>query len=130
MPNLTSQQANKLANDFLALAQAIGEYRYQNYTNLSSEENQQLKNYHWSILNCSDDLFTLSAQLILEDVNSSLNAISAITIKIKENYQNLENIQKAINVATSIVTLGAAIISKNPQAVTDSLSELTDEWTE
>lgn len=130
MPNLTSQQANKLANEFLALAQAIGDYRYSNYDNLSPEENQQLKNYHWSILNCSDDLFTLSANLILNDVNSSLIAISDITTEIKGTYQNLANVQKAINVATSVVTLGAAIISKNPQAIADSLSGLINTWNE
>ena len=130
MPNLTSQQANKLANNFLALAQSVGEYRYTHYSDLSPDENQQLKNYHWSILNCSDDLFTLSANIIIEDVETSLNSISEITNQIKGTYQDLQNVQKAINVATSVVTLGAAIVSKNPQAIADSISGLVESWNE
>ena len=35
MAQLTSQQVNQLADYFLAIAQAVGDYRYQNFDNLS-----------------------------------------------------------------------------------------------
>ncbi len=128
MAKLTSQQANELANNFLALAQAIGDYRYQNFDTLSKPQNQKIRDLHWSILNYADDLYTLSATLVMDDVQSSLTSIGAVTTQIKATYKTLQNVQKAINVAASVVTLGASILSKNPQAIADSIGGLVDTW--
>lgn len=128
MSNLTAIQANRLANEFLSLAQSIGEFRYKNYDNLNNEENQKLRNYHWSVMNSSDDIFTLSANLVLEDTEEALTEISGVSSEMKNTYKDLQNIQKAIDIAASVVTLGAAIISKNPQAIADSLSGLIETW--
>ncbi|WP_445915309.1 hypothetical protein, partial [Flavobacterium sp.] len=103
MANLTSQQANELANNFLALAQAIGDYRYQNFDTLSKPQNQKISDLHLSILNYADDLYTLSATLVMDDVQTSLTSIGAVTTQIKATYKTLQNVQKAINVAESVV---------------------------
>lgn len=128
MAKLTAQQANELANNFLALAQAIGDYRYQNFDNLSKPQNQKIRDLHWSILNYADDLYTLSATLVMDDVQASLASISSVTSQIKATYKTLQNVQKAINVAATVVTLGASILSKNPQAIADSIGGLVDTW--
>jgi len=128
MAKLTAQQANELANNFLALAQAIGDYRYQNFDNLSKTQNQKIRDLHWSILNYADDLYTLSATLVMDDVQASLASISSVTSQIKATYKTLQNVQKAINVAATVVTLGASILSKNPQAIADSIGGLVDTW--
>uniref|UniRef100_UPI004048E60F hypothetical protein n=2 Tax=Flavobacterium sp. TaxID=239 RepID=UPI004048E60F len=128
MANLTSQQANELANNFLALAQAIGDYRYQNFDTLSKPQNQKISDLHLSILNYADDLYTLSATLVMDDVQTSLTSIGAVTTQIKATYKTLQNVQKAINVAESVVTLGASILSNNPQAIADSIGGLVDTW--
>jgi len=128
MAKLTAKQANELANNFLALAQSIGDYRYTNYDNLSKIQNQNLRESHRRILDYSDHLFTLSATLVLEDVQTSLTSIGAVTSEIKATYKTLQNVQKAINVAASVVTLGASILSKNPQAIADSIGGLVDTW--
>jgi hypothetical protein len=47
MAKLTAQQANDLANNFLGLAQAIGDYRFDNWNTLSKTENQSLVNFQW-----------------------------------------------------------------------------------
>jgi hypothetical protein len=128
MAKLTSQQANELANNFLALAQSIGDYRYQNFETLSKPQNQKIRDLHWSILNYADDLYTLSATLVMDDVQTSLTSIGAVTTQIKATYKTLQNVQKAINVATSVVTLGASILSKNPQVIADSIGGLVGTW--
>ncbi len=128
MVNLTAQQGNELANNFLALAQAIGDYRYQNFNILTKQQNQKMRDLHWSILNYADDLYTLSASLVMIDVKTSLTLINTITLKIKKTYNTIQNVQKAINVAVSVVTLGASILSKNPLAIADSISGLDDNW--
>jgi hypothetical protein len=128
MAKLTAHHANELANNFLALAQSIGDYRYQNFDTLSKSQNQKIRDLHWSILNYADDLYTLSATLVMNDVQNSLASIGAVTTQIKATYKTLQNVQKAINVAASVVTLGASILSKNPQAIAESIGGLVDTW--
>lgn len=126
MAKLTAKQANELANNFLGLAQAIGDYRYQNA--LSKSQNQKMKDFHWSVLKYADDLYTLSATLVMDDIENSLSSIAAITTQVQTTYKTIQDVQKVINIAASIVTLGASVLSKNPQAIKDSISNLVSVW--
>lgn len=128
MAKLTAQQANDLANNFLGLAQAIGDYRFTNWSALSKSDNQRLGNLQWSILNSGEDILALSTTLVMTDAQGSLSQISNITQQIKGTINTLTNIQKAINVAASIVTLGAAIISKNPQSIVEGIKGVVGSW--
>ena len=128
MAKLTSQQANNLANNFLGLAQAIGDFRYNNWNSLSKAENQRLGNFQWSILNNGEDILALSTVLVMDDVQTSLTQINNVTTQIKGTISTLQNVQKGINLAAAIVTLGAAIISKNPQSIVDAISGVVDTW--
>jgi hypothetical protein len=126
MPNLTSQQVNELANHFLAMAEEISNYRYKNFEKLSKEENKQLKESHSDLLDKCDELYTLSASLVLEDVQTALSSINSITTEIKATYTTLVNIQKAINVAASVVTLASSVLSKDPKAIGGSITALVN----
>jgi hypothetical protein len=128
MANLTSKQANELAGYFLGLAQAIGDFRFSNWKDLPKEENQKLGNLQWSILNYGEDILAFSTILVMEEVKVSLQKIKDITSDIKENINSIKNIQKGIIIAAAIVTLGAAIISKNARSVTDAIDCLAKEW--
>jgi hypothetical protein len=124
MPNLTSQQVNELANHFLAMAEEISNHRYKNFDKLSKDENKQLKESHSDLLDKCDELYTLSASLVLDDVQSALSSIGSVTADIKATYATLVNVQKAINVAASVVTLASSILSKDPKAIGGSISGL------
>ena len=126
MAKLTSKQVNELANYFLALAQSIGDYRYKNYDSLTDTQNKKLRESHKRTLDYSDDLYTLSATLVMDDIDNSLTLLESITKKIMKSYKSLEDVQKAINIATSVVTLGASIFSLNPQAIIDSMGKLKE----
>lgn len=128
MPQLTSLQANELANNFLDLAQAIGDFRYNNWDNLSVFDNQRLGNFQWALLNYGEDMLALSTTLVMDDVQGSLSEISQITSEIKTSVKNLQNIQKGIDVAAATVTLAAAIISKKPQAILESVVGIKEVW--
>lgn len=128
MANLTSKQANELAGYFLGLAQAIGDFRFSNWKDLPKEENQKLGNLQWSILNYGEDILAFSTILVMEEVKVSMQKIKEITRDIKENINSIKNIQKGIYIAAAIVTLGAAIISKNARSVTDAIDCLAKEW--
>ncbi|MDN3664974.1 hypothetical protein ACFFU1_01940 [Algibacter miyuki] len=126
MAKLTSKQANKLANYFLTLAQAMGNYRVLNYQNLTKLQHKKLRETHKKTLDYSDDLFTMSAQLSMDDISDSFETLNAITTKIETSYQSLKDVQKAINISTQVVTLGASIFSLNTQAIASSLGNLKD----
>ena len=128
MAQLTSHQANELADYFLAIAQAVGDYRYRNNDNLSKSQNTKLKELQGSIRKYADELYTLSATLVFDDVKSSLSSIGNVTSQLKSAYKILKDVQKAISIATSFATLGEAILNKNPQAIMDSVFALEDYW--
>lgn len=128
MANLTSKQANELAGNFLGLAQAIGDFRFSNWKELPKEDNQRLGSLQWSILNYGEDILAFSTILVMDEVKASLEKIKDISKDIKENINSIKNIQKGINIAAAIVTLGAAIISKNARSVTDAIDCLATEW--
>lgn len=128
MANLTSKQANELAGNFLGLAQAIGDFRFSNWKELPKEDNQRLGSLQWSILNYGEDILAFSTILVMDEVKVSLEKIRDISTDIKENINSIKNIQKGINIAAAIVTLGAAIISQNARSVTDAIDCLAKEW--
>ena len=124
MANLNAKQVNELANHFLAMAQSIGNYRFKHHESLSDDDKKLLRESHKRTLDYSDDLYTISATLVMDDVEESLAEIELITIEIDVKYKTLQDIQKAINIATSVVTLGASIFSLNAQAIIDSTNNL------
>jgi hypothetical protein len=128
MAKLNAQQANELAANFLGLAQAIGDYRFNNWKALSRSDNQRLGNMQWSILNSGEDMLALSTNLVMTDVQGSLKQISSITVQIRNSLQKMANVQKAINIAASLVTLASAIISKSPGGIVDGIQAVQDTW--
>lgn len=121
MAKLTAKQVNELANSFLAMAQAVGDYRYLNYDSITKGQKQKLKSLHWSVLQTADDLYTLSASLTLDDAQTALEAIDKISKDMKASYKKLKDVQKAIKLATSMVVLGSAVLSKNPFALLEAI---------
>ena len=128
MAQLTAQQANDLANQFLALAQAIGDFRYNHWSDLSKAQHHRLASQHWSVLNYGEDILALSTALIMDDVSSSLASIKTITGQIKSTLGTLKDIQKGIDITAVIVMLGAAIISQSPIAIAGAVQELGQRW--
>lgn len=128
MAKLNAQQANELAANFLGLAQAIGDYRFNNWKALSRTDNQRLGNMQWSILNSGEDMLALSSNLVMTDVQGSLMQISTITVQIRARLQKMANVQKAINIAATLVTLASAIISKSPGGIVDGIQAVQDTW--
>lgn len=124
MGQLTSEQAHDLANQLLGLAQSIGDFRYEHWTDLSKSQHQLLANQHWSVLIYGEDILTLSTALVMDDLHSSLASIKMLTGQIKATLNSLNDIQEGITIAASIVTLGAAIVNKNPMAIEDAIEDL------
>ncbi|MGI9547263.1 MAG: hypothetical protein ACR2MM_08510 [Flavobacteriaceae bacterium] len=128
MPKLTSAQARELSRSFRGMAQAIGDYIFDNWNNLTGSQRTKLTNFEDSLRSSGADMLALSTTLILEEVESSLTIISEITTEIKEDYKKLARFQDAIKLAANMVTLGAAVISKSPESIGKAFNDLRKSW--
>lgn len=126
MAQLTSQQANELANNYLIMAKTVGDYWYQNFDSLPKPESQKIQDLHLEVLKYANDFFTLSANLVMDDVQLSLSSIGEVTNQMKSTYNTLKDFGKAINIAAAVVTLGESILNKNPKDFASSLGTLFD----
>ncbi|HEX8277118.1 MAG TPA: hypothetical protein VF540_00425 [Segetibacter sp.] len=124
MRHLTSEEANLLANNFLALARAAGDYRFANWKNLSGTEKEELGNLQDCLLDQGEKILAQSVSLVMDEVAQSLNSIQIITNKIKDALQQLKDLQKVINIGAAAVTLGSAILTKDLTAIGEGIAGL------
>jgi hypothetical protein len=122
MPELTSDQAFILAQQFHDLSVVIGNYRFDNWDGLSPDERKTLEDLQFDVLNDSSKFNGMSISLELEDLQGTLDDLGKATDSMQQAIKNLKNIGKVINIATAAVTLGAAIVSMNPSAIGSALS--------
>jgi len=121
MPKLTSDQAFVLAQAFHDLSVEIGNFRFRVHQDLTPAQRQRLQDQQFDVLNTSSQLNALSISLALDDLQETLDDISAATTRMNKAIKKLKDIQKVIAIATAAVTLGGAIISMNPGAITAAL---------
>ncbi|MDT7829742.1 hypothetical protein RQM65_13795 [Pricia sp. S334] len=124
MKSLTSHQVKELADNLLRMTNALGNYRYENYEHLTEEQNLRIKNLHRRQLSLTTRLYTQSAILVMEEVETSLKHIETITHDTRKLYKELGSVQKIINRATSVLTLAIAIIGLDPKGITSSIEDL------
>ncbi|MEP3211358.1 MAG: hypothetical protein ABJN95_19385 [Maribacter sp.] len=124
MRNLNAEEVKQLADNFLQMANALGDYRYNNIDSLTEEEDLTIKSMHNQQLTYTTELYTKSAVLVLEDVQDSLNKIDTITKESQELYKKLTNVQTILDRASSIINLASAILALDLKGVTRNIQEL------
>jgi hypothetical protein len=126
MPNLTAGQAIALSDHLFALNQSIEEFRFDKTRNLSPEQKKELDDSMDKIAVAGQEVLALSVTLVMNDAQAALLQIQQITEQMSDTFRYLKSIQKAIDVATSVVTLASAIVAKNPDDIASALSELSN----
>jgi hypothetical protein len=127
---LAAPQVTELANYFTAISRAIGEFcEAKNLTHeISPEDNERLSEIQWELSNDADEFYTESAGLVMEDVASALATIKDVTTQIQSTYKALKDIQRAIYIAATAITLCTAILSQNPKTIVSAIQGLSDCW--
>lgn len=128
MANLTFEQASQLSENFYQLSSAILDFRVANWDRLSPEEMKELSYAQNSFLRFGEDILAFYTTIVMDEIQDSLEKINTITGEIKATIKDLKNIQKGLNVAASILILGAAIINRDTQGIGTSLKELIEVW--
>ena len=128
MANLTSEQAKELSDNFYFLSVAIGDFRYENWDNLSIEDNKKLSEIQNMLLQTGEDILAFSTTLIMNEVEESLQKINFITSDIQGTIKNLQNIQKGLNTAAALLILGVAIVNRDTEGIEGSIKNIFETW--
>lgn len=128
MAPLKTNHTNDLANQFLAMAQAVGDFRYRHWKELSAAQHRKLALQHLTILNYGEDMLVLSAGQIPEDVADAIATIKKVSVQMTAAMNKLDDIRKGIGLATSIVKLGTAILSQQPATIGKAADEFVKKF--
>ena len=123
---LSADDAFALSQAFRDVAVAIGDYRYDNWDDLTPGQRQTLEDEEWSLLNASSDLITKAVGLVLDETQTGMKELSDAAARAKKAVQTLKTVKKVINVAVAAVGLTAAILSKDPGAIGKNAKALYD----
>lgn len=117
-------QANELAVLFNELSQAVDDFRLNFEPPLQSEHMSRLKDESQAL---EDRAHYFTAQAIgatLAQIAPDLDAIKANTSEAARQLGNLTNISRAISIATTALSLGAAIAAGNPASISAAAEAL------
>ena len=117
---LTDDQMQQLAQSFHDISVAIGQIRLdaiKDGARLTDPGIVQLQGYVFSLKNVSDNLAVQSANLTLQNADQALQQISVATQTADHALDKLAMIDKAIQIASAVIVLGAAIASHDPSQI-------------
>lgn len=114
---LTADDAFELARNFREVAKQVGDTRTGKWDTLTPDQRQTLENEEWDLLSSSMSMRTKAVGIVLEEAETSLAKIVRVTDHARKAIKTLENVRAAIGIASTVVTLAAAILSKDPQAI-------------
>jgi hypothetical protein len=123
MKKLNKNELTLLGDSFLHLAQAVGAYRIENYKQLSPKMKVRIRAYHKSLIDYADTFYAASTSFIVEDAASSIANIQQISLELKDIIKKVKKVQNVLNTMGAATRLGAAILSKQPIALAESLKE-------
>lgn len=124
--NLSSQEVHKLANNFFALTVSMTDFLLEKWDDLTPEERNKLNRNIRKTSSDGQKMLAQAATLVVEESKESLTKIENTTNEIKAILGTIANIQKGINIAASVITLSAAILSKSPEAIIAAAKGLQD----
>ena len=122
MPELTADDARKLARSFYDLAGKLGKFRFDNWTQMTDAERSELESLEWTLLTQSSDLTTRAISLATDDLELSLQDISRAAKKMMREVDRVADVKRVIRIGNKALRLGAAVFTGNSQAITSALS--------
>src|SRR5678815_5001867 len=123
MSKLTQDQARALAEDFFEISKAVGDYRFAHFDDLTPDQLNALHSLQQQLSNQSNHFTAVAIEITLEDLQPTLDRINQITGQVNNAVTTLNDIRRVITIATSIVSLGAAIASGSPATIASAIQD-------
>jgi hypothetical protein len=117
---LSDDQMQAMAQAFHDIAVEIGQVRLDAISagsKLTDPGIVQLQGYVFSLMNVAASLAIADANITLDNADQAVNQISVATQAADKALNNLKNIDKAVNIASSVILLGIAITTKDPNQI-------------
>ena len=114
---LSDDQMQILAQSFHDIAVEIGQVRLNAITTgskLTDPAIVQLQGYVFSLMNVAAGFAIQAANLTLANADQAVNQISLATKAADRALDKLQSIDKAVNIASSVIVLALAISTKDP----------------
>jgi hypothetical protein len=124
---LTDDQMQQLAQSFHDISVAVGQVRLDAIkagASLTDARIVQLQGYVFSLKNVSDNLAVQSANLTLQNADQILNQISVATRTTDHALDKLASIDKAVQIASAVIILGAAITTHDPSQIANAAKSI------
>ena len=121
---LTSPQAMDLAEEFGEAAEQIRQWRRANRTKITPKENEQLRELTVSLTMIAQTVATNAVGLALDEATVTLAGLESATTRAKKAIKNVQNAKKGIEISAALISLAAAVVSKDPGGVAGSLQAL------
>jgi hypothetical protein len=113
---LTDDQMQALAQAFHDIAVEVGQVRLDAITagsQLTDPAIVQLQGYVYSLMTIAGNFAVQAANLTLANADQAVNEISLATQAADKALNKLQDIDKAVNIASSVIVLAMAISTKN-----------------
>ena len=117
---LSDDQMQALAQSFHDIAVEIGQVRLNAITagsKLTDPAIVQLQGNVYSLMNIASGFAIQAANLTLANADQAVNQISLATKAADRALDKLQNIDKAVNIASSVIVLAMAISTKDPSQI-------------
>ncbi len=118
-----------LAQAFHDIAMEVGQVRLDAIaagSKLTDPNVVQLQGNMFSLMNIASGFAMQDANITLDNADQAVSQISLATKAADKALDKLQNIDKAVNIASSVIVLAMAISTKNPdQIISASKSVLT-----
>lgn len=123
---ISKDQARELAKTFRDLSNQLGDFRFKNWTSLSTGQRQSIEDAEWTLLNYSSDFITTAVGIALNDMQADLKAISDATAKAKKVIATIDTVKDILKVTAALIVLGGAVASQNPSSIASAAGDLFD----
>jgi hypothetical protein len=123
MDQITTDQLNALAQQFLAMGNALAAFR-ENAQGISPGDESNLEQLSDTLLDNAGQLVTMAAIASGEEAASAVNNLSKINDQITQSIQHLTDVQKAIDIATAALKVVVSVVSMKPGDIINSVGGL------
>src|SRR6056300_735038 len=94
MKILQKTEQTQLADNFLKLAQIVGDYRLKHYHTLSPRMRLRIRNYHKALIDYADNFYAADSRYIMANSKSSLDNLAKSTESLKKSVSKIQKTQK------------------------------------
>ncbi len=121
---LTSDQAQQLGQLFHDLGAAIVDFRAQQATVLSEEQEFQLEGLQNKCIQFSNRFTAMSLFAQEEDLDATLQEIAKSTKQAEGAIRTIGIVDRVMQIATAAAVLGESIVSLNPDSIGSGIKGL------